>query len=29
MDIRVAFYLYVNGMIIDDKVVGWTGLGGY
>jgi len=29
MDLRVAFYLYVNGMIIDDKVVGWTGLGGY
>ena len=29
MDLRVAFYLYVNDMIIDDKAVGWTGLGGY
>ena len=28
MDLRVAFYLYVDGMIIDDKAVGWTGLGG-
>ena len=28
MDLRIAFYLYVNDMIIDDKAVGWTGLGG-
>ena len=28
MDLRVAFYMYENGMIIDDKAVGWTGLGG-
>ena len=29
MDLRVVFCLYVNGMIIDDKAVGWTDLGRY
>ena len=29
MDLRVAFYLYVNGMIMYDKAVGWTGLERY